>query len=96
MSIFRLTTLALDDLKSIGRYTQKTWGQTQRQLYLSKLDTGFHLLAKEPNLGKECDHIRKGYRKYPLGRHVIFYRITIDGIEIIRILHDSMDLEAHF
>ncbi|NIR47814.1 type II toxin-antitoxin system RelE/ParE family toxin [candidate division KSB1 bacterium] len=33
---------------------------------------------------------------YHCGRHVIFYRKAKKGIEIIRVLHDSMDFPRHF
>ncbi len=48
MPSFRLTELAKQDLRSIGRYTQQTWGREQRNIYLSKLDASFHLLAHSP------------------------------------------------
>ncbi len=91
MGRFRLTQRALMDLRSIGLYTQTTWGREQRNRYLTKLDQSFHLLAQEPQRGRDCANIRAGYRKYHVGRHLIFYRMAQDGIEIIRILHDSMD-----
>ena len=93
---FQLTELAKQDLRSIGRYTQTTWGREQRNTYLAKIDAAFLLLADEPQLGKSCDDLRTGYRKYPVGRHLIFYRQSADGLEIIRILHQRMDIEAHF
>ena len=94
MPAFLLTEKALEDLKSIGRYTQKTWGREQRNKYLSKLDESFHILSKQPQLGTARDDIRKGYRVYHVGRHLIFYRQKSTDIEIIRILHDSMDVET--
>ena len=51
MTTFRLTQLALADLRSIGRYTQTTWGREQRNRYLAKLDECFHLLAEKPLRG---------------------------------------------
>lgn len=51
MQSFRLSAKALDDLKSIGRFTLKMWGREQRNIYLSKLDESFHLLADQPFLG---------------------------------------------
>ena len=93
---FQLTELAKQDLRAIGRYTQTTWGRAQRNTYLAKIDAAFHLLSVEPQLGKSCDDLRAGYRKYPVGRHLIFYRQSADGLEIIRILHQRMDIEAHF
>jgi toxin ParE1/3/4 len=95
MPTFRLTERATADMRAIGRYTQQTWGRAQRNIYLARLDACFSLLAHEPHRGHSCDDIRPGYRKYHVGRHLIFYRESPDGIEIIRILHDRMDIEAH-
>lgn len=69
---FRLTSKAMDDLISIGRYTQNNWGREQRNKYLSMLDACFHTIANEPAVGIGCDNIRLGYRKYHVGRHLNF------------------------
>ena len=95
MPTYRLTNKALEDLRSIARYTEKNWGREQRNKYLSKLDASIQLIVDEPQLGRACDEIRKGYRKHHVGRHLIFYRQTTSHIEIIRILHESMDVDRH-
>ena len=95
MPVFRLSSKSLEDLKSIGRFTLKSWGREQRNIYLSKLDESFHILAEQPQLGNARDDIRKGYRVYHVGRHLIFYRQKSIAIEIIRILHDRMDVKTH-
>ncbi len=95
MSSFRLSKLAKQDLRAIGRYTQKTWGREQRNLYLAQLDACFQELAQEPQRGRTCNEIRLGYRKYHIGRHLIFYLEASEGIQIIRILHDRMDVNEH-
>ena len=84
-----------EDLKSNGRFTLKSWGREQRNIYLSKLDESFHRLADQPHLGSARDDIRMGYRVYHVDRHLIYYRQKSTGIEIIRILHDRMDVETH-
>jgi toxin ParE1/3/4 len=93
---FRLTVKALEDLKSIGRFTERKWGRGQRNKYLAMLDSSFHAIVHQPGIGTSCDYIREGYRKYHAGRHLIFYRQGGTFIEIIRVLHDSMDIESHF
>ena len=93
---FRLTQKAKDDLKRIGRFTQQKWGREQRNRYLSRLDNGFQMVARQPEIGKPCDYIRPGYRKLHIGRHLIFYRQSDTHIDIVRILHDRMDVENHF
>ena len=93
---FHLTKKAKADLKDIARYTQKTWGREQRNVYLKKIDDAFHELSDNPDQGRNCDDIREGYRKYGIGKHYIFYRtIAPRHIEIVRILHGRMNIEEH-
>jgi toxin ParE1/3/4 len=91
----RIRAAAREDLKAIGRYTQKKWGREQRNRYLALIDESFHLLAVDPQKGRCCDVIRLGYRKYKVGRHVIFYRLYAAHLEIVRILHERMDVARH-
>lgn len=94
MANFILTANAVNDLKDIGRFTQKRWGREQRNKYLKILDDSFLDLARNPSMGRESNEIRSGYYKSPTGSHVIFYRNAAEGlIEIVRILHESMDVE---
>jgi toxin ParE1/3/4 len=93
MPRFVLTKKAKADLMSIGRYTAATWGREQRNRYLGLLDGSFHELAANPLKGRDCGSIRPGYRQHGVGRHIVFYRsIAADCIEIVRILHERMDV----
>lgn len=96
MPTFRLTAKAMEDLKSIGRFTERKWGREQRNKYLGALDSCFHAIAHQPGIGTTCNYIRKSYRKYHVGRHLVFYRQDDEYIAIIRVLHDSMYIESHF
>ena len=97
MKPFALTKKAKADLREIAQFTMRRWGKEQRNLYVKQFDDTFHLLAERPEIGKSCDEIRKGYLKFPEGSHVIFFRRSSKSkIEIIRILHKSMDVEIHF
>ena len=96
MRLFLLTNSAKKDVIEIGRYTASTWGKRQRDKYLKQLDDAFKLLGRQPELGKHADDLKKGYRKYNHGSHIIFYRTGTDSkIVVIRILHKSMDVEKH-
>ena len=59
MPAFLISDKAVEDLKSIGRYTQRTWGREQRNKYLSKLDESFHILSKQPHLGSARDDTKR-------------------------------------
>ncbi len=95
MELFRIKAAARADLKGIAKFTEKTWGQEQRNKYLIELDHAFHKLAENSELGKTCDHIRPGYRAFPVGSHIIFYTIGDQhSVDIIRILHKHMDVSS--
>ncbi|QTR50437.1 type II toxin-antitoxin system RelE/ParE family toxin [Candidatus Thiothrix anitrata] len=91
-----LSPLAVEDLKGIWRYGTATWGLTKAEQYGEKLLDAFDFLAENPNAGQPINHIRTGYKRYPVGAHLIFYRLGLSSsVEIIRILHQSMDSEQH-
>jgi toxin ParE1/3/4 len=94
MTRFRLSKLAVADLRSIATYTQNTWGKEQRNRYLQLLDNAFQQLSAQPELGRCCDEIAPGYRKYAVGRHLVFYKVSTDSVDVIRVLHQRMDVEA--
>lgn len=91
------TEQADSDLFGIYVYTYQTWGEAQAIKYTNDLKTAMSKVACNPTLlGKRRDKIRPGYFSYHVGRHLFFYRIADEGIEIVRILHDSMDVKRHF
>jgi toxin ParE1/3/4 len=93
MGTFSLTEAAKADLKSIAAYTQRRWGKEQRRIYAKQFDDAFHMLATTLEAGIACDVIKVGYRKFPIGSHVIFYHpLSEIEMEIVRILHKRMDL----
>lgn len=97
MKSFTLTNKAKSDLRKIAIHTEKRWGKEQRNIYIKQFDDVFHMLVSTPMTGKACDFIKKGYRKFPQGSHIIFYQIKSENlIEIVRILHKKMDYELHF
>lgn len=93
---FRITPRARDDLKKIGRHTLKIWGREQRNTYLRNLDTRFSRLAQNPQLGKHRPDIQDGYYCFPQGSHLVFYILRDDGIDIIGIPHQNMDILNYF
>lgn len=95
MNKFLLSSKAKSDLIRIAKYTQLTWGTTQRNDYLKILDSTFQLLADEQELGINCGYIKEGYSKYPQASHVIYYKESTNSqIFIVRILHKSMDVNS--
>nr|WP_244103058.1 type II toxin-antitoxin system RelE/ParE family toxin [Burkholderia gladioli] len=40
-------------------------------------------------------HARDEYRRYLAGSHVVFYRETTTTLDMIRVLHQRMDVDRH-
>lgn len=96
MAEVRIRPQARRDLAAIWEYTLKSWGEEQADQYIRELNARLDRLAVHPNLGRKCDFIRPGYRVYPSGQHLIFYRPSPDEIDVVRILHKRMDATRHF
>jgi toxin ParE1/3/4 len=96
MKIYRITPKAKQDLKNIGRYTMKMWGKEQRNAYLHKLEYRFAWLAEHSYNGRYRPDVHDGYYSYPEGMHIIFYLIRDDGIDVIGIPHQRMNVVQHF
>lgn len=92
---FALRELARADLEAIWVYTAEQWGVEQAERYLQGLFDCFEELAANPRLGRERDEVKAGYRSFPQGRHVVFYVIASAGIEVIGIVHQSAEVDAH-
>ena len=46
-------------------------------------------------MGTPHDDITKGLRAHPVRSHVFFYREKANVLEVVRILHESMDPQRH-
>lgn len=90
-----LSPRARRDLEEIWDYTERRWGIDQAEIYIRQLWQHIEAVAMRPALGRACPDVRAGYYKYPSGSHVLFYRMLDDGIDIIRILHERMDVRRH-
>ncbi len=93
---YRITPRARDDLKNIGRYTERTRGKNQRNIYLKEIKTRFQWLAENPLPGKHRTDICEDYYSFPQGQHVVFYLIGNNLIDIIGVPHKEMDTICYF
>ncbi|PJE46412.1 MAG: hypothetical protein CUR34_09480 [Sediminibacterium sp.] len=48
-------------------------------------------VSKKPKSGKNLNSLRKGYYSTKVKSHFIFYKFSSIELEIIRVLHESMD-----
>jgi len=95
MTGFVLSPRAQSDIDGIWDYTAERWSTAQAERYIHALHEAIKTIAADPQRGRSCERIRAGYRKYPVGSHVLFYRASADGIDVVRVLHQRMDFERH-
>lgn len=77
-------------MEAIADYTLDTWGVDQTLRYLDSFEHCFMRIAETPKIGRRCDRIRPGYRRFEHKKHVIFYTQESGGIIIGRVLHWTM------
>ncbi|NBC33611.1 MAG: type II toxin-antitoxin system RelE/ParE family toxin [Alphaproteobacteria bacterium] len=63
---------------------------------LDKIDNTCSILARYPFIGRARQEIDSSVFSFPVGKYLIFYEPCDNGIDIIRILHGSRDIESQF
>jgi toxin ParE1/3/4 len=85
---------AIDDLNDIWDYTYEKWSEKQADKYYATIKLSCKGIGDNPDVGKEYFGVIENLLGLKSGKHIIFYDlISEDKIEIIRILHERMDLK---
>ncbi|ASO04404.1 toxin ParE1/3/4 [Arenibacter algicola] len=91
---FRISKQATNDLNDIWIYTLRKWSKDQADRYYNLIIEEIEFVADNFMTGKSVEQTRKGYRVTKIKSHLIFYKKAEDDIvEIIRILHQRMDIK---
>ena len=103
----RLAATAEYDIRNVLHWTHGRFGDAQAQIYGETLTRAIQPLTEGPYVmgsrrrdeigeGLFTLHVARGRRK---GRHLVLFRVGDKGtsrtIEVLRLLHDSMDLVRH-
>jgi toxin ParE1/3/4 len=95
MAKYILTNKAVDDLTDIWEYTYNEWSEKQANRYYKFLLESCQEVANHPGFGKNYDEIQEDILGFKSNHHIIFFRIlSANEIEVIRILHERMDLKS--
>ncbi len=86
---------AKNDLKDIYQYGLRQWGLAQSERYLATIKNQFWQLTQQPFMGTERNELLPEARSLPIGSHTLFYRVTANTVEIVRILHGRQDPQRH-
>lgn len=86
--------IAAAELRAIGTSTKVRWGNEQAAIYVAELRDRIKSLSQFPLRFPEFGSEKPGLRKMTCGHHVVFYMVTGEQIEIVRILHEAMDIDG--
>jgi toxin ParE1/3/4 len=92
---YKISQAANKDIENIWLYTIEKWSIEQADRCFNLIMDEIEYLAEYPKSGKSYNIVRKGYFRSQIKSHFIFYKINRENqeIEIIRILHQRMDIE---
>lgn len=92
---YRISEAAHADLVGIREYSTINWGPRQAKNYVRGLLAQVKRAAKHPQIGRPVDHVVVGVRMVSYQSHTIYYRVSDNGIEILRVLHGRMNPPLH-
>ena len=95
MTNHKISVEAEKDLEKIWAYTFETSSMEQADRYINQIFEEIEYISTKPKEGKDCEYVRKGYLRTKVRLHYLFYKIDMKTkmVEIIRILHQRMDIE---
>jgi toxin ParE1/3/4 len=99
----RLGQQAEQDYVEILQWTTKTFCEGQANTYAETMALAIEALEGGPDVlgAKARDDIQPGIRTLHVarqgrtGRHFVVFRVVGSDIDVLRLLHDSMDLPRH-
>jgi len=92
---YKLSVEAGKDLEKIWAYTFENWSIEQADRYINQIIEEIEYISLKPENGKDFSYVRKGYLRTKVKLHFIFYKIDKKNkiVEVIRVLHQQMDIE---
>ena len=88
MPNFRTAEQAYADLFEISAYISRDDPAAAQRL-LDRIGSVCDLLASTPLMGRTRPDLPPELRAFPVGRYLILYRPTSDGVEIVRVVHGA-------
>lgn len=90
---YRISSKALEDIDRIWSYTLENWSLEQADRYYRLLYQEINCIVEDFETGKDIGNIKFGYRQAKMKSHLLIYKRADDGIiEIVRVLHQMMDI----
>jgi toxin ParE1/3/4 len=94
MSEYIINEKALDDINKIWIYTAENWSIEQADRYYDLIFDEIDYIVAHFEMARDFGNVRKNYRCSKVKSHLVFFKKTKSNeIEVIRVLHEKMDIE---
>lgn len=91
MAKYILSPEAQNRLSNIKAYSNKNFGSQRTKTYLQNIRNRMQALAENPSRGIIREDLKAGYHSDFVDSHTIYYRVQPTHIDIIDVLHQSME-----
>lgn len=95
MPTVKVSAAAAEDLQRIWEYAAEHDAAAAGRL-VKEITRRFAILRDHPHAGREHDELLVNLRSFAVKKYVIFYQPFEGGVEILRVLHSSRDIESIF
>lgn len=92
---------AEDDIREILVYTIDKWGIEQAVRYADLIEEAIETIATDPTAGRERFEVRDGILAHHIAQrgrnasHLLYYRVVLGAVQLVRVLHERMDPDLH-
>ncbi|PKP14371.1 MAG: type II toxin-antitoxin system RelE/ParE family toxin [Bacteroidetes bacterium HGW-Bacteroidetes-23] len=94
MSKYIISEKALEDINAIWVYTAQNWSVEQANRYYNLIFDEIEFISNNFEMAQDFGKLRKSYRYSKIKSHLIFFKKNkFNEIEVIRVLHERMDIE---
>ena len=93
--VIKISDTAAEDLKSIWDYSARH-NEIAAGKLVTEIKNKFILLRDNPLIGREQYKYLVGLRSFVVQKYFIFYLPLDNGIDVLRVLHSSRDIEKIF
>lgn len=92
----KFTADAKIQFRNIRAYSQYRWGKEVADLYTQSIRTILtEILDRHPSPGFTREELGPKIISFPCERHMLYYRETSYGIEVVGVLHHAQDPLRH-
>lgn len=91
----RISASDAEDLKDVWNYIAQ-YNESSAEKLVREINKKLILLRDNSHIGREQNQFLVGLRSFVVKDYFIFYLPNENGIDVLRILHSSRDIESIF